>query len=501
MRYILLLFILVGSVCRAVTVDSLTLEEKVGQLLMVHVLEEQAGEEAKLLVQEAHVGGIIYFRAANGLTGPDQVYRLSKGLQSLASIPLFIAIDNEGAITHLKKGFTYFPSNWAIGRTKNPENARLCAYSMAQQLKAVGINMNLAPVVDVNSNPLNPVIGIRAFSDRPEEVALYGQASLQGYKEAGLISCLKHFPGHGDVAVDSHRGLPVSNKSLVELESSDLYPFQRLVNQAEVIMTAHLVVPALDPHRCASLSRPILQDLLRDKMGFTGLVISDSLVMDAIQEQSSSLEEAAEHAFNAGCDILTLAGGFTRNSVTAASTVLRVHQALITAVKEGRISEKRVNASVARILQLKAKYGLGRELVKTIAENSVETLYSHESLDGKKITIIAPELLSQELSDSKLAKHKIYYYKNPYQVDEAVGFAKASEALVLVTANAWKSSEQQEFLKKIYDANPNVFLLTVASPKDAEVLPRARAAVASYGPAPASLDAAFSLFFVASKGQ
>ncbi len=502
-------FIVTSLGLNAVAIETMTLEEKVGQLLMVHYMGEEVGQDARLLVQKAHVGGIIYFRAANGLTSPEQVKRLSDGLQGLARIPLFIAIDQEGgAITHLKQGFTLFPSNWAVGRTGEPEYAKRVAVAIAQQLKAVGINMNLAPVVDVNTNPENPVIGIRSFGTSPQQVATFAKASLEGYKEQGIIATLKHFPGHGDVTVDSHKGLPVVDKSVTELEAVELYPFMKLAHDAEVIMTAHLLVPSLDPDMCATFSAPILQGLLRQKLGFTGIIVSDSLLMDGALSQASGVAEAAIKAFNAGCDLLMIAGGFSKESLGTADSMYKVHQALVQAVLDGRIATSRVDESVARILKRKAAYPLtfsttdmpdSKELSQDVAKRSVQLLYNNMKPDfkPKSLVVVAPKLLSFEVEQTRMAKNKTIYYKTlqPSQdeINRVLESAETADSIVVLTANAWKFSNQIELIKQIQKRNKNVVLLCVGTTLDAEVIPSCSSAVASFGPTPASLDAAFEL--------
>ncbi len=289
----------------------LSLEEKVGQVLMVHFYGQTANDDAKALIQDIQVGGIIYYNWSNGLTSPEQVRTLSQNLQNLAantpkSIPLLIAADQEGgAVARLR--FTPFPANRTVGETGDPNLAEAVALAMGQQLQAVGINMNLAPVVDVDSNPNNPVIGTRSFGNNPKWVAAFGKKSLDGFKQAQVIATLKHYPGYGDVAIDPHQDLPVLNKSKEELEQVELLPFAKLAPFADAIMTAHILVPALDPENCSTLSEKTLR-YLRDVIGFEGVVVTDSLVMRGVLKTCHSVDEAAICALNAGCDLLILGG-------------------------------------------------------------------------------------------------------------------------------------------------------------------------------------------------
>lgn len=332
------------------------LEEKVGQMMMVCFRGESANENAKELIQEVGVGGIIYYTWANELSSPKQVQHLSESLQALAKIPLFIATDQEGGrVARLKEGFTLSPGNQAIAATGNPHIAYDYAFVMGQEMKAVGINMNLAPVVDVNVNPKNPVIGERSFSDSPEIVAIFGKEALNGYHRAGVMTTLKHFPGHGDVETDSHTDLPIVNKPLHELEQIELFPFAVLAKDTDAIMTAHILVPSMDEENCATLSKKILS-YLRETTGFKGLIVADSLTMQGVLKQCNSLEEATLRAINAGCDLLLFGGKLLigqENKETSPDDIKRIHTLIVEAVKNGLISEERINESVERILQLK----------------------------------------------------------------------------------------------------------------------------------------------------
>lgn len=349
------------------SISEMTLEEKVGQLLMVHFNGETANEDAEKLIQKHYVGGFIYYNWSNGLTSPKQVLELSSSLQKLNEenphpIPLFIAVDQEGGrVQRLKNGFTLFPTNESVASSLEPELAKKVAESISEELLACGVNFNLAPVVDVNSNPKNPVIGNRSFGKTAETVILFAKEALLGYKNKGMITSLKHFPGHGDVEVDSHKDLPILNKTKEELELLELLPFRTLAKDADTVMTAHLLVPTIDHENPATLSKKVL-DILRTDIGFKGVIISDSLVMEGVLKRASSIEEVAIKALNAGCDILLLGGKQMNQGETSlelsVKDVAKVHEALIVAVKSGKVSEARVNEAVLRILQLKEKYHL-----------------------------------------------------------------------------------------------------------------------------------------------
>ena len=363
---LLILFISFSFSCFAsYSFEKMTLEEKVGQLLMVHFNGKDANEEARILVQETKVGGIIYYNWCNGLDSPEQVQMLSSSLQKLTEdnqnpIPLLIAVDQEGgSVTRLKNGFTQFPSNKVLAQASDPHLAREAAFTMGQELRAVGINMNLAPVVDVNSNPANPVIGARSFSNQAETVLAFGAEALNGYKQAHIIATLKHFPGHGDTSIDSHEDLPIVHKSKEELKQVELLTIAGLASTADVIMTAHNLVPAFDTENCSTLSETTL-NYLRETIGFQGVIVSDSLVMGGVLKKCKSVDEAAIQALRAGCDLLILGGklltGEYKGFELTTTDIQRVHDSIIQAVKTGRISEERINHAVERILDLKNRY-------------------------------------------------------------------------------------------------------------------------------------------------
>jgi beta-N-acetylhexosaminidase len=346
------------------TVIDLTLPEKVGQLMMVSFRGEIANHDAQQLIQELYIGGIIYYNWANNLSTLEQIQKLSTGLQQLTlqtrlKIPLLIAADQEGGKV-ARCPITNFPGNQALGITNHPALARASAYTIGTELLAIGVNTNLAPVVDINSNPQNPVIGSRSFGDTPELITTFGAQALSGYHAAGIITTLKHFPGHGDTSIDSHLDLPVINKTLKELQAVELVPFTQLASQTDMIMTAHILVPALDPEYCTTLSHNTL-NYLRNKISFNGVIITDSLIMAGVLKQvDQSITEAAIRALIAGHDIILLGGaqlhGVNITKELTLTDIKQIQQAIIQAVKSGRISETQIDQSVQRILNLKQKY-------------------------------------------------------------------------------------------------------------------------------------------------
>lgn len=290
---------------------------------------------------ERGLGGAVLF--SRNATGPEQVAALTAELHG-ARPDAVVAIDEEGGdVTRLeaRRGSSY-PGNLALGVAGDAELTRAVAASLGAELAAAGIDMDLAPVADVNSNPLNPVIGVRAFGSDPDVVAAHTAAFVGGLQSTGVAACAKHFPGHGDTAVDSHHGLPVLSGGAEELEAA-LRPFRAAIAAgARAVMTAHLVVPALDSAP-ATLSRAVLTGLLRKRLGFAGLVVTDGLEMAAISG-TVGIAEGAVRAIRAGADAICVGGG-----LAGEDAVDLLSAALAGAVRAGRIGEERLAEAGGRV--------------------------------------------------------------------------------------------------------------------------------------------------------
>jgi beta-N-acetylhexosaminidase len=280
------------------------LREQIGPMIMVGLPGEELGAAEQQLLKDHPFGGFILF--SHNLKEPKQILSLCPSLwQRGGELPPFIAIDQEGGRVHrLPPPFTHFPPAAALGRAGNADLAYRTGAAMARELSAVGINLNFAPVLDVNSNPSNPIIGDRSLGDDPNEVTRLGWEMVCGLRDGGVIPCVKHFPGHGDTAQDSHLELPVVKKTLEELKSTELPPFVHACrNQVETLMTAHILYPALDASHPATLSAWIVGELLRGKLGYDGVVFSDDLEMKSIGE-NYSVEDAVGLGVLAGIDVL-----------------------------------------------------------------------------------------------------------------------------------------------------------------------------------------------------
>ena len=330
-------------------IAEMTIEEKVGQLIMVGFEGTQANEAIETHIRKRFVGGIVLF--SRNIQSPQQTAELTNELQRLAEatarqIPLFIGIDQEGGwVIRLKEGATVLPGNMALGATNSTELAERAGEITAVELAAVGVNLNFAPVMDVNNNPDNPVIGRRSFGESPELVSRLGIPYIRGLQRNGVLATAKHFPGHGDTTVDSHFELPTVSHDLERIHALELQPFRAAIDaDVAAIMTAHIIYPAFDAARPATLSPTILTDLLRKELGFDGLLITDDMEMKAIDDRYRS-GEAAVMAVEAGADIVMV--------LWTPAKQIEVFDALLSAIKSGRISQARLDQSIERILKSK----------------------------------------------------------------------------------------------------------------------------------------------------
>lgn len=344
--------------------ERMTMEEKIGQMLLAGVDGKKFDGKMRRLVQERRVGGIIMYK--NNFSGLEGSVNLVNGLKAAnteadAPLPLFISVDEEGGkVSRLPEEFTALPSASRVGRANDAALANEMGALLSRQLTLMGFNVDFAPVLDVNSNPDNPIIGSRAFGTTADIVGKAGVAVMKGLREGGTIPVVKHFPGHGDTAVDSHLELPVVDKTTEQLRAMEWVPFQAAIAAgADVVMVAHILFPQIDPDYPASLSPVIIGEQLRGQLGFKGVVITDDMTMDAIADHYG-MAEAAVHAVKAGSDILLVAHGY--------DTADKVFAALQNAVLKGEITEDRIDESVARIIALKGKYALTDEPIAVPAK-------------------------------------------------------------------------------------------------------------------------------------
>lgn len=339
-------------------IDEMSLEEKVGQLVIVGIDGYQNDQHSIQFMEQYHVGGFIFFK--RNIQDSAQMLGLINSLKetnaAAANIPLFLSIDEEGGkVSRLPEEFLKFPSNQIIGQRNDSDFSYKVGGILGKELHAFGLNVDFAPVLDINSNPKNPVIGDRSFGTTAEIAGKLGVATMNGIQSQNIISVVKHFPGHGDTSVDSHIGLPRVNHDMDRLESFELKPFAEAIeNGAEVVMVAHILLPKLDAQNPASFSKTIISDVLRTQMNFNGVVITDDFTMGAIEE-NYNMGEAAVKSIQAGSDIVLVCHEFEKQKA--------VVDALLNAARTGQLSSGRIDESVYRILNLKKKYSLSDETV------------------------------------------------------------------------------------------------------------------------------------------
>ncbi|MCU6709141.1 hypothetical protein M6D81_10500 [Paenibacillus sp. J5C_2022] len=337
------------------------MRDKVAQMFTFSVFGASLNEDTRFLLTELKAGGL--FLGTASLQNTKQVHSLTSELQGLSmtegsGIPLFISADFVAGAGCKVQGAVHFPKNRAIGAAADEGLAYETGRITAMESLAIGVNFNYSPVVDVNNNPKNPVIGTHSFGADKQLVSRLGNAVIRGYQEHGMIATAKHFPGHGDTHVDSHEDLPVLSFTKERLESMEWVPFRSAISQgADAIMVGHMAVPAIDPSLMpASLSYEITTGLLRKNMQFQGLIVTDGLSMKGITNQFS-MEEACIRAVLAGADILLA----TAEDVQQAASML---EAVVEAVRRGRIPLERIEESYGRIKRMKQKYRLTAQLYR-----------------------------------------------------------------------------------------------------------------------------------------
>jgi len=348
-----------------IKINAMSLDEKIGQLVIVGLDGFTLDNNINNLIKEHKVSGVILF--SKNVDNPNQLISLTNSLKTKNSqnkIPLFISVDEEGGrVSRMPTGIKKLPSNETIGKNNDSILSYNIGEIIGEELKTFGFNMDFAPVLDINSNPNNPIIGDRSFGSSPSIVNKLGIKTMEGIMDNNIISVVKHFPGHGDTAVDSHLELPVVKKDLTKLNAFELIPFKEAIkNNADAIMVSHILLNKIDPAYPASMSKTVITDILRGTLNFTGVVITDDMTMAAIIKYID-IGEAAVKSFNAGSDILLVCHEYDNQ--------LKVINSLKTAVKNKVISENRLNESVYRILKLKEKYIINNDTIKSININDI----------------------------------------------------------------------------------------------------------------------------------
>jgi beta-N-acetylhexosaminidase len=490
----------------------MSLEQKIGQVMVIGFDGTTVSPGLREMIEKYHVGGVILF--ARNVESPRQVAALTRELQEIALKSghpgLITAIDQEGGrVARLTedKGFSEFPGGMALGATGDPEVARQVARAIAGELKALGLNTDFAPVLDVNNNYKNPVIGIRSFGSDPAQVASYGVAFLEGLQGEGVLAFGKHFPGHGDTAVDSHLSLPVVPHARERLEAVEFVPFKAAMKAGVAgIMSAHVSFPAIEsvvPDLPATLSPRVLTGLLRDEMGYTGLVATDSIEMGALAQSGYAIPLAPAMALQAGADLLL----FNRDHA--------LHQQSIEFItgwlKEGKIPQKRLDEAVLRVLQAKAKFGIlepaladpektatlvGNEATHRIAQEaarrSITLLRDRAGLIPlkKDANLLVIETGSSVGLGKALGASAIQLREtaNSSEIAGLVGTA-AGRTVIVATTDAINSKSQTDLVKALLKANIPTIVVAMRGPYDVLAFSEVGTYLATYGSPPPTMIA------------
>ncbi|WP_028596127.1 beta-N-acetylhexosaminidase [Paenibacillus assamensis] len=507
-------------------ISELTLEQKIGQMVMCGFKGLEVDEDITTLIEKNHLGGIIYFR--RNLDNKEQTCKLSRDLQLISKkqtdIPLFICIDQEGGMVARIDwdDVTLIPGNMAVGAARDAQLAYDAARICGEELLKMGINMNFAPSVDINNNAKNPVIGVRSYGERPDLVSQLGNAQIRGLQDANVSATAKHFPGHGDTAVDSHHGLASVAHDEERLTNLELVPFVQAISAGvDLIMTAHVMFPAFEPEeRPATVSRRVLTDLLRNRLQYQGIIVTDCLEMKAISDVYG-VAEGAVMSVEAGADVVLVSHRFAEQTAAI--------EALVAAARAGRISEAQINASVERILQLKQRRQMdilpevtadfaeqfatdaAKAVVEQICEKSI-TLIKDEGLlplqSELKTLVIWPEVREHtEVDEPIVQKYTVATGLEPYLGDvteyrigtqpdadavaAAVKFAADYEQIVIVTYNAVSQlhAGQVEIVNQLANSHERVIVASSRNPYDLNQFDSVKTYLCCYENRPASMTA------------
>ncbi|TBR17939.1 beta-N-acetylhexosaminidase [bacterium] len=484
---------------------SLSLEQQVGQLFVVTVDTVSAARDEDLIRGGLVSGGLLRwdkFTAAELAAFTAWLRERSpKGL------PYMVFADHEGGplFTQRSFGATVMPGNMALGAADDESLAAAAAEASARELAALGVHADFAPAVDVNSNPLNPIIGVRSYGSAPDRVAALGAAQVRGYLAGGVMPVAKHFPGHGDTATDSHVGLPVVDRPRASFDRVELPPFKAAIAAGvPMVMPAHVVAPALGAaDRPVTFSAPVLEGVLRGELGFSGVVVSDSLDMGAVAK-STDVAEASVLSFLAGCDFL----------LTGKTDYRRTYGYFLEAVRSGRVPQERLAAAVGRILALKARFpaappaldaAYGPATAKAVAEAGLTLVRGSLPLKAKAGPLVLVAFRSKSYAKelesfaAGLARRfpgaeAVFLDPKPSPEDAAKARAAAAKAGALAVGTylwgATPPKEQVDLAAELFALGKPSVQLSLMNPYDADRYPAAGAVLALYGPTPAMLEAA-----------
>jgi len=442
--------------------EEMSLEEKIGQLFIVPACPkrgEEHREDLERLMRECHVGGVIMKQAH-----PHEQVSFLNWIQTVSKYPLLCTADAEWGLGMRMDETLSFPRNLTLGAVQDQNLLFELGKMIGKQCHAVGVHLNFAPVIDVNNNPHNPVIHTRSFGEDPIQVASRGKAVLLGMQEGGILACVKHFPGHGDVTVDSHHALPVIPHSKEHLAAIELLPFREAIRVGvAAVMTAHLSLSAYDPYLPTSLSSEVVEGILRDEWGFEGLIITDALNMKALTNDFPP-ESIALLAHAAGNDLL-LYGTHKPDHVDALlrDMVPRAYAALKQAYIEGEFTEEKLNRHVLRILKAKERAHHKPTLTSIDELHSADALALRQKLFQEAVSLYHDEgnlPLKQPVAYFQFG-HKVL---TPFylRLQEKLGIDPHAETAVIAIYGMHE--EMIEAIEKVRADYPRSILVLFASP-------------------------------------
>jgi len=499
-------------------IASMTLEHKVGQMFMVNLYGAGLTDVGSAMLQTWQPGAL--FIGVSNIESPQQVAQLNTTYQqtiiAAGGIPLFISTDQEGGlIQRLREGFTIWPVPMLVTAAHDPDLAYRVGQGMAQELRAAGLNMSLAPVADLNTNIDNPIIGRRSPGTNPDMVGLSVSNVIRGMQDMGVMAAVKHFPGHGDTSEDSHTTLPTVNHNLLRLSTVELPPFAAAIEaETGAVMIGHLWMTQLDPDTPlpATLSYNVITGLLRDEMGYGGVVMTDAMEMDAIDTVYAP-GEAAVLAIEAGVD-LVLTGANTGEGTQAEEM-----QAVVDAVRSGRLSEERIDESVRRILEAKARFGVldwtppspedaqinleaHAALIEELFQAGVTLAYDTNNhipiMPEQSAAIIFPGNRAQIQRDCSVDGGNVRYYAvsdtpTEAEIAAAITLAGQVDTIVVWTRDAYEVGD----LAPLVNALPpeKTVVVALVSPYDWLRFPQISAYMVTYSPMEAAVTTACAILF------
>lgn len=499
-------------------INHLTIEEKIAQMILIDFSGFKLEEKVIKHFSRYKWGGTILFK--KNLKQYNQTKKLVRDLQKLSiknlNIPLLVSVDQEGgSICPLVFSRANHPGNMAMAVADDEGFIKKTAKFTAQELRHLGFNVTYAPVCDVNTNAMNPIVGVRSFGQDVKKVAKYCAAVTKTLQENGVCACGKHFPGHGDTSFDSHLELAKLNHDLEYIQKVDLVPFKAVINAGIwMMMTTHILFPALDKKLPATLSKNILTGLLREKLGFNGIIITDSLQMKAIKD-NYGFDEAAVMAVKAGADIVMALGTFEEQ--------IKSYDGILEAYNKGKISEERINESVRRILALKEKLNkqksagklnpkMAEKLYYEIAKKSITLVKNDKKLipldsKNKKIGFVYPDKLILGYDFTKyLPKNKnvikIGYNNESIKAKKQayLEFAKKCDVLVIITCKRVRlDDDYKKLFNELNRINDNTVIASVYHSYHVLDINNAHTYIMTYSFTPESVDILVKTLFGANK--